>query len=181
MSLCTSKNPFLLPSHQELIDHLESELTTASALAKLLDQENELLQNTNLEIIENLNEVVETKQVCINQLEENARLRDIWTNLLQHQTQPLMKSSSFRQQQIAKQKLWLQFLDEDLIEKWNKIEQYILICKRLNSINGRLIGFRRQRNRRIEEILFGGSASETTYSANGEAVKSRDYQNSVRA
>ncbi len=179
MSQCPHEAPLLLPSHQQLIVHLESERIAVTQLAKLLDKENSLLKMTQEEMLIDLNEVVEHKQACINQLEENAQQRDLWTELAQQQI-PEDKPLSVRQKQAIKQKRWLKLLDDELIEKWNKIEQFILICKRLNSINGRLIGFRRQRNKRIEELLFGNSPA-TTYSASGTAINTRGYQNSIRA
>lgn len=169
-------------TYEQLKQHILEELDSALNLARLLDAENQLLTDRDQKIIEELNTVVEQKQKYINQLENNAKIRDQW--ILENAEKLRSKSSNIRGLNSAKsEKIWDVFLAEytDLQQLWQKVEQHILVCRRLNLINGRLIGYRKQRARRVEEMLFGKSSTPTTYSAQGKSVHNHTSQNLIRA
>ncbi|BFM06676.1 flagella synthesis protein FlgN [Halioxenophilus aromaticivorans] len=159
----------LAPEHDLVKENLLSDLDAAGKLAKLLDLENQLLRASTTAINEELSEVVEAKQPIVDALERNAQQREQWVRPMLTR----LKNANTRSGDKSL-KVWLSLIerDDELLELWNKVEQYIQICQRLNMINGRLIGFRKMRGRRLAEMLFGRPQTDT-YSANGQAETSR--------
>ncbi len=170
-------------NYEQLKQHILEELNSALNLARLLDAENQLLTDRDQKIIEELNTVVEQKQIFINQLENNAKIRDQW--ILENRDK-IPSQSAHHDQTLSRaksEKIWDSILAEhaDLTQLWQKVEQHILVCRRLNLINGRLIGYRKQRARRVEEMLFGKSSTPTAYTAQGKSVHNHTSQNLIRA
>ena len=159
----------LSPRSEAIKQNLLSDLEAAHQLADLLNKENQLLRSTTEAINSELNSVVEAKQSHIDTLEANAIEREAWVK-------PLLKHSPNSAKAADSQalKAWNSLLssDQELQQLWDKVEKYVQICQRLNQINGRLIGFRKQRGQRLAEMLFGRPQSDT-YSANGQAESSR--------
>lgn len=158
-----------IPEYNLIKQNLISDLDAAGKLAKLLDLENQLLRASTQAINEELSEVVEAKQPIVDLLERNAQEREQWVRPMQSKA-----DSSGAKASSKSLKVWLSLIEQDdeLLGLWNKIEQYIQICQRLNLINGRLIGFRKMRGRRLAEMLFGRPQTDT-YSATGVSETSR--------
>ena len=153
-----------------------SDLDAAGKLAKLLDLENQLLRASTQAINEELSEVVEAKQPIVDALERNAQQREHWVRPMLTR----LKKSDARGGEKSL-KAWMSLIEQDseLLELWQKVEQYIQVCQRLNMINGRLIGFRKMRGRRLAEMLFGRAQTET-YSATGTSQSSRGSHSLVQ-
>ena len=161
----------------EIEKNLQSDLEAAKALSSLLDEENQVLRSSTQDINTKLSQVTEAKQNHINALESNALQRENWIKPLLAERADQSKQSNQPQMRV-----WLELLaqSEELEALWQKVEQYIEICQRLNMINGRLIGFRKQRGQRLAEILFGRPQTNT-YSSNGHSESSRGSHSLVHA
>ncbi|WP_317931620.1 flagellar protein FlgN [Halioxenophilus sp. WMMB6] len=165
------------PALGDIQQNLQSDLEAAKQLAALLDQENTLLRGATATINAELSQVVEAKQAHIETLENNARQRESWVRA--SIARPASSKTKSSQQAMA---AWLQLLqiDAELPSQWQKVESYVHICQKLNLINGRLIGFRRQRGQRLAEMLFGRPTADT-YSASGQQEASRGGHSLVHA
>lgn len=161
--------PSLAPEHDLVKQNLLSDLDAAEKLAQLLDLESQLLKASTQAINEELSEVVEAKQPIVDTLERNAQQREQWVRPMMSRLKNSTSKSSDKSL-----KMWLSLIerDDELLELWNKVEQYIKTCQRLNLVNGRLIGFRKMRGRRLAEMLFGRPQTDT-YSAAGVSESSR--------
>lgn len=163
--------------HQAIANNLQSDLDAARDLAGLLNRENQLLRSSTDAINAELSSVVEDKQVHIEVLEANAIAREAWIR-------PLIKSEKLSAKGMEKQAqlAWLSLLEDnpEFLSTWDRIEKYVQICQRLNQINGRLIGFRKQRGQRLAEILFG-KPQANTYSAKGQSEAARASTSFVTA
>lgn len=156
--------------------NLQADLEEAKTLASLLDEENQILRSNTESINAQLSRVTEAKQTHIETLERNAIEREQWVS-------PAVNPANGEQKQAQQQMAaWQQLLaqSDNLGTLWQKVEQYIEICQRLNMINGRLIGFRKQRGQRLAEILFGRPQTNT-YGANGYSESSRGSHSLVHA
>ncbi len=176
----TAKQPLnttAAPSISEIEHNLRSDLAAAKALSNLLDAENQVLRTTTETINSELSQIVEQKQPHIETLEKNAIEREAWIR-------PRLTPSDSRASDLNLRQMnaWLDLLAEtpELEALWQKIEQYVQICQRLNMINGRLIGFRKQRGQRLAEMLFGRPKTDT-YSAAGYSESSRGSHSLVHA
>ena len=164
------------PEYELVKQNLMSDLDAAGKLAKLLDLENQLLRASTQAINEELSEVVEAKQPIVDALERNAQQREHWVRPMLNR---LQKSNTRGGEKSLKAWMSLIEQDDELLELWQKVEQYIQICQRLNMINGRLIGFRKMRGRRLAEMLFGRPQNDT-YSAAGVSESSHGSHSLVQ-
>lgn len=135
---------------------LDADITSASALQKLLTSERELLKNREYEPLSLL---ITEKNQLLERLNAHADERGA-----------VLNSLGFTPDSSG----WQQLLNSDetlsaFTSTWKELQRLIAECKKLNEINGKLMGRSQQSLKRLLDLVRGQSGTPALYNANGNA------------
>lgn len=153
-----------------LCKHLEQEITWIEALNALLADEKGLLETRQFKELE---EIATRKQDLSNQLEESARAR---MNLIQ-KANPTAGNSlkEFLQEATEAEVAQVNALN-------NKLAEYLINCRELNSVNGQVIANNLYVRQEIVNALSGNKADAVSvYNAHGDLQSSNDNRHHQKA
>ncbi|WP_163834430.1 flagella synthesis protein FlgN [Spartinivicinus ruber] len=152
--------------NQTLQQQLSSDLTTLSQLTELLEQEQHALRERDLE---QLNQLLTTKNECLNRLGHTAQNRS-----------ELLKQAGFTPNDAGLEQ-WLVSLPSsqqaDSRKSWQSVKSRLAYCQTLNEINGCVINRLQQTLHQLLTIYRGQSqASIKLYGAQGDTSAYQDSQ-----
>ncbi len=149
---------------QQLLKHLQTDITACEQLLALLEQERKALGERDMETIEGL---LQQKAEKLSILEASAQVRTDWSkNYL---------SANSKDQQALKQ-AWQKILEQldhpQLQQLWERLKELQLACKTANEVNGKILARNQKTFSRLLEIVRGQTATPKLYSAAGKSTAS---------
>lgn len=149
-------NPDTAPSlnADEILRHIESDITLCTQLLSTLQEEQSALKNRDVEAVEAL---IEKKVPILEALEQSAKLRQSWS---------LTAGSSEHDE--AQWTTMLSSLGNSPVKKqWDKLKSLYAQVRDQNEINGKLLSRHQGTLNRLLDIMRGKTASPSVYNATG--------------
>ncbi len=164
-------SPNVQVSAQSVRQLIEDDTRTAEALATLLQEEHQLLQQREHT---RLTEILGNKQAHMAKLEHNAQQRGKWVKFLMERTQ------------LSREACWERLLNElqdpELPALWQTFQDKVDACKALNDTNGKLIARGQRTLKQLLGIMRGQTvAPAKLYTASGDTHTANASHTVVKA
>lgn len=164
-------NPSLQVSANAVQQLLEQDITTATALLSLLQEEHEVLQQRDHV---RLGSLINDKQALMAVLEQNAKQRSVWVRFLVERTQ------------LSNEACWERLLNEldsaQLPPLWHQVQTVIAECKTHNELNGKMIARGQKTLKQLTGLMRGQSVeAPSLYTASGSTQTAAHSHTVVKA
>lgn len=154
-----------LPTSDAIRKHILSDIQTCQNLIRLLQEENSALNSRNFD---NLEEILERKNIQLNLLDNSVNTRMEWIKLA-----PDNQNNDTRA-------IWDKMLSDinriEISEAWITLQNLIDQCRQKNEVNGKIVIRNQAIFSKLLKVLRGQNGPTTLYTAKGSSHDSSQAQ-----